>query len=824
MKTKGPIKVLIIDDEEDFVESIGEILASRGFLIERAYDAQQAIARDLEFRPDISLIDLRLRQTSGLELIQRLQHNNPHLVTILMTAYAEVDTAISAIQEGVYDYIRKPFAIPDLLNTLSRASDYVRLQQSNRLAEEELRLKNSELEEVNRRLRTILESSKIITGSLTMNQIAERILTEMARNLNAEKGWVCLQCGNEWQIIAQTKGSKNLPMSFPSQTCQDLFARIQALGEEALLIDLTQGLAGLECLKPHLPHTGSLFAFSFRIDPDYSLMTMIYRGTGSPFDEQDRETGLILTSFSREVARSVVATESLRESEKQFRSISEQLLMSILVIQDGMIRYVNNAFIKLIGYSQHELYSFKPYEFAKLIYKDDIDFLIDQLKMMQSRKLDEGPRQQFRGYTRSGQVIWCELYLNSIQYQGRNAVLVTLIDITQRKDAEEALIQSEARYRMITRNVSDVIWTVQLDLSLNYVSPSIENLLGYTSEESITMPIQDFLFDESARKVLAVYSEAMEREKVEPGSIEARLLEVEFKHKNGSSVWTEIKTSFLRDDLGNPLAIMGVTRDISKRKQLEEERNQLKAKLHEAQRLEEVAHLSSIVAHEIRNPIFAISSGIQVLQKSLNINREQNRSLDIIFNEILRVNRLIEQLVIYGGLKEYRFEQHNLVELIEEINSLYEPVLHSRHVSLEKRLPTPQQLMVNIDRDKVIQVLVNLYQNAIDLSPQGTTISVAVFPDEKARHAFFTISDQGPGISPANLQRVFDLFFTTKKNGSGMGLAVSRKIMLDHGGSIEIESVQGKGAKVIVGFSLPNRPSSPDSGPESLPPHPAPTA
>ena len=141
------------------------------------------------------------------------------------------------------------------------------------------------------------------------------------------------------------------------------------------------------------------------------------------------------------------AEEALQQSEEKFKLISEQSLLGVEIIQDHLIKYVNRAYCDISGYSKEEIMNWKPMEYAKVVHPDDREFVMEQVRRKQSGAAGVVPQYQFRGLTKSGETKWLELYSRTILYQGGTADLVVFIDVTDRKHAEEALQESEERFR-----------------------------------------------------------------------------------------------------------------------------------------------------------------------------------------------------------------------------------------------------------------------------------------------------------------------------------------------------------------------------------------
>jgi PAS domain S-box-containing protein len=287
-------------------------------------------------------------------------------------------------------------------------------------------------------------------------------------------------------------------------------------------------------------------------------------------DNNFKPTGIL--TVTRDITERKQAEEALRESEEKFRMLSDQSLLAIGLIQKGLFKYVNQAFCDISGYTSAEIMTWQPYDFVKIVvHPDDEALVMAPVDKEQTYAADVARRFEFRGLTKNGKTLWLNLYLKAVLYQGRYADLLSFVDITERKQAEEALKKSEKKYRLLADNVKDVIFVLDMNLNYTYVSPSIKILRGYEPEEVLKQSYIDILTPSSMHLAMKTLSDVMELEKIKHQEItESRTLQLEMKRKDGSTVWTEVKFSFIRDENQRPVGIMGLTRDITERKKAEE--------------------------------------------------------------------------------------------------------------------------------------------------------------------------------------------------------------------------------------------------------------
>jgi len=229
-------------------------------------------------------------------------------------------------------------------------------------------------------------------------------------------------------------------------------------------------------------------------------------------------------------------------------------------------------------------------------------------------------------------------------------------------------------------------------------------------------------------------------------------------------------------------------RDLTAVKSLEKE-------LQRNERMAALGKMAAGVAHELRNPLSSIKGLALLLKTQLSVFGAEEKTADILVKEVERLNRSIGELLDYARPEQLKRELTELNELIEKTVSLVEVDAASYNInivlSLAENLPS-----IYVDRDKVNQVVLNLFLNAIQAMPEGGVLSVQT--KGEGATIVIVVKDSGMGISPENLQRVFDPYFTTKKNGTGLGLALSSKIIEEHGGSIKIFSTPNEYTEVLV--------------------------
>jgi PAS domain S-box-containing protein len=379
--------------------------------------------------------------------------------------------------------------------------------------------------------------------------------------------------------------------------------------------------------------------------------------------------------------------------------------------------------------------------------------------------------------------------------------------------SKSELETSERRYRLLAENASDIIWTLNLEtMQFDYVSPSVLRIRGFTPDEAMEVTLEETLSPPSYELALKVMAEELERdgrEGVEPNR--SRTLEVQQACKDGSFVWAEATVTFIRDEEGRPIGVLGVTRDISDRKQAEEERRKLEERLHHAQRMQSIGTLAGGIAHDFNNLLAAIIGYISLAQLRTHPSNAIFDILSAAEKTCLRAKDLTQRLITFsrGGAPIMRTV--SVAELIMDSVGL---ALDGSIVRCNFFLP-PGLWPLDVDEGQMGQAIGNLIQNAKEAMPSGGVITVKAenatlnghglsegTPSENGHYVMISIRDEGCGIAPEDLPRVFDAYFTTKDMGStkgmGLGLTIAYSIVTKHGGYMEVQSQGGKGSTFSV--------------------------
>lgn len=335
----------------------------------------------------------------------------------------------------------------------------------------------------------------------------------------------------------------------------------------------------------------------------------------------------------------------------------------------------------------------------------------------------------------------------------------------------------------IVENIPSGIITLDLEGRIVSYNQGAQRIIGLTAEEVRDKSWRDTPFRE-IRQLEEFFST------VTP-TFGGLSRELQIQGRGGQSILIGIHLTPLKAAHGELLGLVGIFQDLTERRQIE-------ARLRQADRLAAVGRLAAGLAHEVRNPLAAISGSIQLMREEGAV---QPQLLDIVLREAERLKLVTGQFLDFAKPTLANERQCDLVALAEEVISLLEKGCDGANPVTFSLQKTDGQVMVAADPDRLKQVFWNLGLNAIDAMPSGGQFALTLrrqVSEDGARWAVVELSDTGRGILPGEVDRIFDPFYTTKPHGTGLGLAIVRKIIDHLGGRIEVISREGTGTTFRV--------------------------
>jgi two-component system sensor histidine kinase HydH len=257
-----------------------------------------------------------------------------------------------------------------------------------------------------------------------------------------------------------------------------------------------------------------------------------------------------------------------------------------------------------------------------------------------------------------------------------------------------------------------------------------------------------------------------------------------------TTVPLRISAAVLRGEDGSFLGHVFVFRDLTEVRRLEQE-------VERSKRLAALGSLAAGVAHEIRNPLSSVKGFATYFGERLKDNPKDRETANTMIQEVERLDRVIGQLLEFARPSHLRIRSVRLVDLIQHSLKLIEGDARNRNVEVKSVIPSDLP-NIQLDPDRMSQVLLNLYLNSIQAMDDGGTLKVEVSRDETRKQTKIAIADNGRGIEPGDKERIFDPYFTTKPDGTGLGLAIVHKIMEAHKGDMKAESRPGLGTTITI--------------------------
>ena len=491
-------------------------------------------------------------------------------------------------------------------------------------------------------------------------------------------------------------------------------------------------------------------------------------------------------------------------------ALDNSSISTFWVRKDGRFAYVNDVACRILGYSREELLGMTVSDIDPVFPQDDWPEHWAEMKQAGSMTFEALHR------ARNGRVYPVEITTNYLKYEDEEYIWAFSTDISEKKQAQDDLVDREAKLQAIVDTAAEGIITIDERGIVKSFNRASERIFGYSADEIIGRNVS-LLMPEAMATNNNEYIENYLR--TGQSKIIGIGREVIALRKDGSTFPLELAVSETR--IGDTRLFIGLCRDITERVEMERERKMLESQLLQAQKIEAVGTLATGVAHDISNALTVILGYTTLLREQYTDDPNIIEAIHGIDLASHMASDVAHSLLTFSRKGEIDKDRINLVEITSEISNL-----------LKRLLPSSIQLHINVDHEsdpiwisgnvhQIQQVLVNLSVNARDAMPEGGSLSISFdrvsslppglaqqVETPRREYVCIQVTDTGVGMTPETLASVYDPFFTTKSRGQGTGLGMSivHGIISDHDGFITIESAPGEGTR--VSFCLPLLPAA----------------
>ena len=745
------MRILFVEDLPTDAELAVMELRKEGLRFEHTrVDTRTEFIKALnDFRPDIVISDYMMPSYNGMQALKDAHEFDPSVPFILYTGSMNEETAVECLKAGADDYVikehmtRLPFAVKEALEQ--------RMIQIEKRAAELLLRENEE------KLQSIFRVAPVGIGL-----VVDRVFIEVNDTFCKMTGY------DRKELIGKTS-----EMVYPTRE------EYEFVGLEKNRQIAEKGIASVETrLKCK----------------DGRILNII---TGStPLDACDLSKGLTFTVL--DITERKRAEEALRESEDRFHTLYNDAVVGLYrTNSQGEILLANRALVKMLGFQSFEELSarnvkktgygpsYQRQQFVDQIEKDG------EVKNLEAIWICRDGKEIF---VRENAKAICDSEGKILYYDG------SVEDITERKRAEEALRESEEKYRRIFENVQDLYYETSIEGTIIEISPSIEILSKgqYHRNELIGKSIFDFYSDPKERQALLAVLQ-------ERGAVTD--FEITLKNCDGSHIPCSISSKICFDAQGRPEKIIGSMHDITDRKNVSDALKLAKEKAEASDKLK-TTFLNNI-SHEVRTPLNGILGFAEIMSQTDLPEEDKQLSLSMLFESSDRllntITNYMDISLITSGNMSINKKDFIPGLVLRKIFDNYKTICSSRKLELSLKIPEQtDNLSVNSDPEIFQKIISHLLNNAIKFTEKGSINYGYII--HKGELDFF-VKDTGIGIGKESIDNIFDHFVKEDRGpselteGSGLGLSIAKGMIEIIGGTIRVESEMGVGSCFF--FTIP---------------------
>lgn len=536
------------------------------------------------------------------------------------------------------------------------------------------------------------------------------------------------------------------------------------------------------------------FSESKTLETDYlvngKIKTLLLEITPLKIDHSD-----LLIGIGLDITKRKQAEDALKTSEEKFRSLfyEHSAIKLILDPKNGNIVEANKAAAKFYGWTVEELEQMNISQINTLPPEKVAE-------EMERARQEKNIHFEFRHRKADGSVSDVEVFSSKIDIGGKEYLHSIIHDISDKKKAERQI-------RLLSRSIEQnpvMIVITDADGNIEYVNPAFTKTTGYAAEEVIGKNPRILQSGEHQKEFYTQLWDTI---------LSGKIWEGEFcdKNKDGEMYWEDATISPILNEQEEITHFVGIKEDITKRKQMEAEKEALEFQLQQSQKLESIGTLASGVAHDFNNLLTVIMGHAQMGLMNTDEDDPLNRSLKQILTASTSAANLTRQLLLFSRKEVMEFKPVNINQTIQKLLKMLGRLI-GENIKIETSLE-PDVWMIEADEGNLEQVLTNLAVNARDAMPDGGKLTIQtenvqiteadkkhILNAEVGNYVRIGIIDNGTGIPEDIRDKIFDPFFTTKASGRGTGLGLSGVygIVKKHGGWINVYSEVGKGTRFTI--------------------------
>ncbi len=789
-------RILLADDNADPRQYVKRLLGAAHDVV-TATDGEAALAMARREVPDLVLTDVMMPRLDGFGLLDALRADarRRDIPVIMLSARAGEEARVGGLQAGATDYLVKPFSARELLARVQAALDaasasrvaVAREHALRKSAEQSASRTQRELAAEQTALTGLHELSKRLFASTALKPLLQEVLGATMSIESAECGFVQLlnPTSGDLEIVAHTGLNPVFAEHFraihdESTVC----GRALAQGARVLVHDVRKDPA----FAPHLAYAEAAGYRAVHCTPLLSRtgakLGVISTYFAEPHVAQDRE--LRFTDLYARLAAELIerqrTEDALRESEERFRRYFDLGLIGMAITSPakGCLE-VNDELCRILGYERDELLALT---WPEITYPEDLATDTAHFERVMAGDID-GYTIEKRWVRKDGAVIDTIMAARCVRHDdGAVDYFAGLVlDTTERKRSQERLWESERRFRLLAESIPHHVWSFVPTGAVEYCNQRLLDYTGLTREEVAAHGVWGSLHPADVDAVRTVWKEAIAT---------ASGFEIEQRLRGRDGMYRRFVSRgvAVMDKEGRPLAWFATNTDVEERRRTKEALDETRAELARVARVTTMGELAASIAHEVLQPLTAISTNASAGQRWLAADapdlNEVARAFERIARDATRAGDVIMRIRKFLKREAVQRVPLDIHEIIVEVTALAHGEIEGAGVTLvagdTDRLPP-----VHGDRVQLHQVLLNLVLNAIDamrlVSERARVLQVSA-QRHGAAEVEVRVRDSGVGIDASRRDRLFDPFHTTKPDGMGMGLVISRSIVEAHGGHL----------------------------------------